>query len=122
MLAIVLAAGACNPPSQVTPGSTDTPSSGSTLTLSLKEYSITPLSLKVRAGTKLTFVARNDGTIGHALHIHGNGVDATTKDLSFAPGTSESITVRLPAGTYTLFCPVDGHEQLGMKATVTATP
>ena len=33
-------------------------------------------------------------------------------------GDSKSAKVTLPAGTYTLFCDVPGHEAAGMKATL----
>ena len=46
----------------------------------------------------------------------------TTKDLAFAPGTSEPISATLAAGTYMFSCPVDGHAAQGMKGTITVTP
>jgi plastocyanin/quercetin dioxygenase-like cupin family protein len=33
-------------------------------------------------------------------------------------GESETITVNLPAGEYTFFCPVPGHQQAGMEGTL----
>jgi plastocyanin len=105
-------------PSNSASGST----SGSTITLSLKEYSITPATVTLKAGTPVTFEARNDGTISHALVISGAGVNLTTKDLAFQSGTSETISATLAAGTYTFICPVDGHAAQGMKGTITVTP
>jgi plastocyanin len=101
---------------------TSSPVSGSTITLSLKEYSITPATVMIKAGTPVTFEARNDGTINHALVISGNGVSLATKDLAFGPGTTETIAATLAAGTYTFICPVDGHAGQGMKGTITVTP
>jgi plastocyanin len=77
--------------------------------MSLKEYSITPAKVTLKAGTAVTFEAHNDGTINHALVISGTGVNLATKDLSFAPGTTETISTTLAAGNYTFICPVDGH-------------
>ena len=96
--------------------------SGAPVTLSLKEYSITPATVTLKAGTPVTFAARNDGTISHALVISGTGVSLATKDLSFGPGTTETISVTLAAGTYTFICPVDGHAGQGMIGTITVTP
>jgi plastocyanin len=96
--------------------------SGSTITLTLKEYSITPPTVTIRAGTPVTFEARNEGTINHALVITGTGVSLATKDLAFGPGRSETILATLAAGTYTFTCPVDRHAAQGMKGTITVTP
>jgi uncharacterized cupredoxin-like copper-binding protein len=96
--------------------------SGSTVTLSLKEYKITPATVTLKAGTPVTFDAHNEGTINHALVITGTGVNLATKDLSFGPGTTETITATLAAGTYTFMCPVDGHAGQGMTGTITVTP
>ena len=96
--------------------------SGSTITLTLKEYSITPPTVNIKAGTPVTFEARNEGTIDHALVINGTGVNLATKDLAFGPGTSETISATLAAGTYTFICPVDGHAGQGMRGTITVTP
>lgn len=137
---LVLVAAACGssaatpgftyaPVSQAPAGSTppvatsEAPSvSGSTVTLSLKEYSITPAAVTVKAGTPVTFEARNEGSVSHALIISGTGVNLATKDLAFQPGTTETISTTLAAGTYTFICPVDGHAAQGMKGTITVTP
>ena len=92
------------------------------MSLALKEYSITPASVTLKAGTPVTFEAHNDGTINHALVISGNGVSLATKDLAFGPGTTETISATLAAGTYTFICPVDGHAGQGMTGTITVTP
>ncbi len=116
--------GASPPPATPAPStSAQRPSgSGTTVTLSLKEYSITPATVTLKAGTAVTFEARNDGTINHALLISGSGVNVATKDLAFGPGMTETITATLAAGTYTFICPVDGHASQGMKGTITVTP
>jgi len=86
-------------------------------TLHLSEYTITPAQLSLDAGI-YTFTAVNDGTISHALVLTGNGVDGHTTDLAFGPGHSEGFTVTLKPGTYRFFCPVDGHQGLGMRGTL----
>ena len=135
MLAAACQAGGSTPTFTFAPPSSSSPAvpasvlasgspvaSGSPITLALKEYSITPATVTIKAGTPVTFEARNEGTINHALVITGTGVSLATKDLAFAPGTSETISATLAAGTYTFICPVDGHAAQGMKGTITVTP
>lgn len=53
----------------------------------------------------------------HAVAIEGHGID---KDGSVAqPGGRSKVTAKLSRGTYTFYCPVDGHEAAGMKGTLT---
>jgi len=123
----MVVAGCAPPPNtstNTTPSSSTTagPASGSTITLSLKEYSITPAAVTIKAGTPVTFEARNDGAMSHALVISGGGVSLATKDLGFGSGTSETIAATLAAGTYAFICPVDAHAARGMKGTITVTP
>jgi uncharacterized cupredoxin-like copper-binding protein len=108
LLAAVALAGCAGAGANPQPGTT---------TLHLSEYKITPAQLSLDAGS-YTFTAINDGTISHALVLTGNGVDGHTSDLAFGPGHSEGFTVTLKPGTYQFFCPVDGHQGLGMQGTL----
>jgi uncharacterized cupredoxin-like copper-binding protein len=47
----------------------------------------------------------------------GQGVDVRTANI--APGQSATISVTLKAGTYLVTCPIPGHAQQGMHATIT---
>jgi plastocyanin len=60
---------------------------------------------------------RNPSDIPHAVAIRGGGADATGETVG-RDGTSR-VQADLRPGTYTLFCPVGGHEQAGMVATLT---
>lgn len=78
---------------------------------------VSPMTLKAGA---YTFVAKNAGQVTHALEVEGPGVeDKRTKDIS--TGQSAALSVTLKTGSYTLYCPVDGHEDKGMKLTLTVT-
>ena len=58
----------------------------------------------------------NPSAIPHAIGIRGNGVSETGETVG-QNGTSR-VQADLEPGTYELFCPVGGHEEAGMTATV----
>ena len=69
---------------------------------------------------KVTIVMHNPSNAGmsHGIAISGHGVNRVGPIVS--PGRSSSVTVTLTKkGSYTYFCPVPGHEQAGMKGTLT---
>lgn len=59
----------------------------------------------------------NPSDVPHAIGVRGNGVDEIGETVG-RDGTS-SVEVDLEPGAYELFCPVGGHEQAGMTATLT---
>jgi uncharacterized cupredoxin-like copper-binding protein len=82
--------------------------------VSLTEWKLPPSRTKVPSG-QIRFLAENTGTTQHALRILGQGIDISTG--TFGPWESRSLTIVLPPGKYQL-CPVPGHEQQGMTATL----
>jgi uncharacterized cupredoxin-like copper-binding protein len=89
-----------------------------TVTVHETEYKLTPNTISLSKPGTYVFKGVNDGTITHSLSVDGNGVNASAS--SIAPGASGTVKVMLPkAGTYEIFCPIDGHKGLGMKATIT---
>ena len=81
------------------------------------EFALSPSRIKIDRFGYYGIKAVNDGTVAHALTVEGHGVDQTTGKI--APGASKSIAVYFKrAGTYRLYCPIDGHEAKGMKGTV----
>jgi len=88
-----------------------------TISLSEKEFSITPKSISVSKAGTYTFDVKNDGQITHALEVEGNGVEQKTGDIE--PGKSATLTVDLSkTGSYEVYCPIDGHRQNGMEASL----
>ncbi len=87
------------------------------LTASEKEFSITLSSSTVPAGT-VSIAASNAGQASHNLAIEGNGI-SEQQTPTIGPGASATLTVKLPAGTYTLFCAIPGHRAAGMQTTLT---
>jgi plastocyanin len=75
----------------------------------------TPTTLNAKAG-KVTITLQNSSPVSHDVSISGNGVSETSDLVS---GGSASVTANLKPGTYTYFCTVPGHEQAGMKGTLT---
>ena len=69
-----------------------------------------------KAGT-VTVEFANPSSVPHAVEIQGNGVEEETDTVT--GGDAPSIQVDLQPGTYTFLCPVGGHEQAGMKGTLT---
>jgi uncharacterized cupredoxin-like copper-binding protein len=100
--------------------------SGTGVTVDETEYSLNVSQSSFAPGT-YTFTAKNQGKISHALAITGPGVP-TAKTSVISPGSTAQLKVTLLAGTYELWCPVDGHKDLGMDShiqvggTSTATP
>ena len=89
-----------------------------TVSIHETEYKLTPAAISLEETGTYVFKGVNDGTITHGLDVEGNGVDA--KLSSIAAGSNGTLKVTLPkAGTYEIYCPVDGHKALGMKGEVT---
>ena len=53
------------------------------------------------------------------LFRDANGNKVPAFRLVASPGKAVGGTVTLPAGTYTMYCDIPGHEAAGMHATVT---
>jgi plastocyanin len=73
-------------------------------------------SLEATAGA-VTIDFTNDSSIPHNVTIEGNGIEEVASDT--VTGAKSSVKADLPAGTYTFYCSVDGHEAAGMKGTLT---
>jgi len=94
---------------------------GTTLKLSADPsgaFKFDKTSLTAPAGV-VTIVMTNPSSTPHGVAVNGNGVDQTGSIVS--SGGQSKVTMTLKAGTYTFFCPVPGHEQAGMKGTLTIT-
>ena len=89
----------------------------SSTTISESEFNLSPSSSSVSAGSAIT--VKNDGQVTHALDIKLPNGDVRTKSL--APGSSVQVTAPSKAGTYTMYCPIDGHRQNGMFGKLTVS-
>ena len=84
-----------------------------------REWRISLYRSKVPTG-RVKFNVRNFGEDGHDLAVrnrHGR-VLGTMPELR--PGQTDSLTVRLRRpGRFVVFCSLEGHEELGMRARLT---
>jgi plastocyanin len=90
---------------------------GTVATIILKDFSLTPATLKIPKPGTYTFVAHNEGAQQHSLAVTGPGLNAKGTTIGFGSKMSFKVTFT-KAGTYSMFCPVDGHKALGMTGSV----
>lgn len=62
---------------------------------------------------------KNVGDIGHNIAVRGRKLAKPKLGKTVQPGKVSTVTITLKAGTYTYYCSVFGHEQGGMKGTLT---
>ena len=77
----------------------------------LIEYQI-HMPQQLSAG-RTAFNVENGGKEDHAFEIEGNGVHQQTAVLK--RGDTTAVEVDLKPGTYTVYCPVNGHRGKGME-------
>lgn len=115
-LAAALALGGCgseDEADEVTPAA----SAGQMIEISATEFAFDPPTIKLDGAGEYTFRLTNDGGALHALEIEGAGIEEATTD-SIGPGETAEVTVELQEGEYEIYCPVDGHRDMGMEGTL----
>ena len=89
--------------------------------VTMTEYKFDPSTLSAPSG-KVVFFLVNGGSTGHDLSIRDSGGNTIAHSDLVSAGDSFVFTVdSMAAGTYTIFCSQPGHEQSGMKGTLTIT-
>jgi nitrite reductase (NO-forming) len=87
-----------------------------TVEVSLREFSVTPSTVEVPAGSPLTLEVTNDGTMPHDLKLEGEvGTDL------LQPGESQTVELGPIEATSEAWCTVPGHKQAGMTMTIEVT-
>ena len=104
------------PPQQDLPSSRVAPPQAPETNVELTEYDIR-MPDAVNAGPA-HFRVVNTGKQNHNLVVSGAGVSAQLPH-DLPRGDTTDITVDLKPGTYTVYCPVDGHRGKGMQRTLT---
>ncbi|MBJ7456428.1 MAG: cupredoxin domain-containing protein [Thermoleophilia bacterium] len=74
--------------------------------------------LKAPAGS-VTLKMTNRDDIGHNIAVRGKKLAKPRLGKIVQTGKVSKVTVNLPAGTYTFYCSVFGHESSGMRGTLT---
>jgi uncharacterized cupredoxin-like copper-binding protein len=80
------------------------------------EFALKPAEITLEKPGTYLFKAVNSGGTVHALEVEGQGIEEETEEIQ--PGQSAELKVKLEAGTYELYCPVDAHKEEGMEGKV----
>ena len=70
---------------------------------------------------EVVLAVTNAGPTVHDLTIRDDSGKILGETADLTAGASETLTVSIPAGKYTIFCSLPGHESLGIKGTLTVT-
>jgi len=89
------------------------------IAIEAKEYLFAPSTITVPAGD-VTFSVKNAGTQNHEFKVFKGDQEVGGVD-GFAAGLTKDARVTLAAGEYTFMCRLNGHDQLGMKGTLTVS-
>jgi len=116
LVALVIAACGGGGPASARPA---TPLPSGVIAVEAKEYAFTPSTISVPAGS-VTFSIRNAGTQEHEFEVF-KGDQVVDEVEGIVPGLTRNATMTLAAGEYTFMCKLNGHDQLGMKGTLTVT-
>lgn len=79
-----------------------------------KDFAIALDKTTIKAGS-ITISAKNNGPSPHNIAI--KELNKVSENID--AGKTGTLTVDLTPGTYTVICEIPGHEQLGMKITLT---
>ena len=88
------------------------------LAVTLDDYLIRPQSIAVASGGRLTLTVTNRGRLGHTLRIRTRKDRNVLAFTTIQPGESKSRTFKIGRGTYTMYCVLANHEELGMYGTL----
>jgi len=97
-------------------GETGGDDGATTLSVAATEFAFDPVTLSAPADEEVTVEVVNGGTIEHDFTIDEAGLKIATPATETATGT-----FNLPAGTYTFYCSVPGHQDSGMEGTLTVS-
>jgi uncharacterized cupredoxin-like copper-binding protein len=97
-----------------------------TVVIKESEFKLSPSTITLSKPGTYAFKAENEGSYQHSLEIEGEGLKSEEGEAGEAkleqalnPGQRGVLKVSFQkSGTYEMYCPVDGHEQEGMKGEV----
>jgi len=109
-------ASATAPPVVAIPTTPAPAATTTTIAVELKDFAIALNTSTAPAGMVM-FTVKNMGPSPHNFNVRVNGEEKGVATLD--PGTTATLTLDLPPGTYTYRCDIPGHDLLGMKGTLT---
>jgi plastocyanin len=71
--------------------------------------------LAAKAGT-VAIVVSNPSSVDHSIAVQGQGIKREGQTVG--QGGTARVFADLKPGRYEFYCPVDGHEEVGMKGTL----
>jgi len=86
-------------------------------TVTLDDYLIRPQNVSAPGG-ELRLTVVNHGRLGHTLRIRVND-KVVLAFMAIPPGHRRTRSFHLRRGSYTMFCAIGNHEELGMRGTLT---
>ncbi len=104
------------PATAAAPSGGAAPTGDNVVTADEKDFAIALDKAQMKAGSVIIYV-KNAGPSPHNVQIMGGGVMKVSETIN-ANATTQ-FTVDLKPGTYSVICNISGHEQLGMKTTLT---
>jgi plastocyanin len=84
--------------------------------VTLDDYLIRPQKLRVPSGD-LAVTVTNRGRLGHTFRIRGKSRNVLAF-TTLEPGETKTRAFKLKRGTYTMYCVLANHEELGMYGTL----
>lgn len=91
------------------------------ITIKANEFAFIPERVAVNQPGNVTFVINNTGEFPHGFKIEGVAGGIARIEV----GGTNSVSFALKKGTYTIYCPLRGHRERGMEASLgvgVATP
>ncbi len=89
--------------------------SAANVSVTASEFKFDPATITVKAGQTVNVSLKNTGSVKHTFVVK-----EANFTLAADPGQTATGSFTAPAaGTYTFYCDVPGHEDAGMKGTLT---
>lgn len=112
----------CAGPNASSPAASSAPSTAPTqpLSVTLADFKIQPSELSA-IGQTISFAVMSNGPTPHNFTVRNAANERVGGTQDLRAGESTSLMLDLPAGDYSFFCALAGHESLGMRGSLTVT-
>jgi len=111
-LTSVLLLGACGSSSTTNAGATKV--TGTSLTLTMTDFSFSPATIQAKAGATLAVKLVNKGSAEHNFTVKALKIDKNVE-----PGHTATVQVKVPASSTPFYC--EYHKSRGMTGNLTIT-